>query len=81
MTPSILLVYIRAMEDVQYPAVATIRAFGGLVVTANALGLNKQNVHQWQKTKSGLIPRWWSDRIKVAADAHGVKLPKPKKVV
>lgn len=68
------------MEDVQYPSLATIKAFGGLVETAKALGLKKQNVDRWKTSKSGLIPRWWSDKIKATAETMGVKLPKPKKV-
>lgn len=69
------------MDNVQYPAAATIKAFGGIVEMAKAMGLHKQTVHKWKATKSGFIPRWWSDRVKVIAEANGVKLPKPRKAV
>jgi DNA-binding transcriptional regulator YdaS (Cro superfamily) len=68
------------MDEVQYPAGPTIAAFGGTTKTAVALGLNKANVNQWKHGPSGLIPRWWSDRIKAAAVERDVKLPRPRKV-
>lgn len=70
------------MEDLQFPAKATIRAFGGLAETARALSLSRQAVYQWNKRKTGLIPRWWTDRIKAVAEMNAVSLPlarKPKK--
>lgn len=69
-----------AMEDVQYPAVATIAAFGGTTETGKALGVHKANVNRWKHSKSGLIPRWWSEKIKAAASRDKVRLPKPQKV-
>lgn len=68
------------MDEIQYPAIATIKAFGGLVETAKALNLKKQNVDRWKTGKSGFIPRWWSDRVKAAAEVRGIKLPKARKV-
>lgn len=68
------------MEIFQYPAKATIAAFGGTTKTGEALGLNKANVNRWKQSPSGLIPRWWSDRIKSVAHELNVKLPKPRKI-
>ena len=75
-----MLSTVAAMATIQYPAVETIKAFGGSTRTAQALGLNKQNIHKWTKSKTGLIPRWWSAPIEVAAKAHGVKLPRPTRM-
>lgn len=68
------------MQEVQYPTDAAIDAFGGVSQMGRALNLSKQTVCRWRDAKGGLIPRWWSDRIKAAAATNGVKLPKPKKV-
>lgn len=68
------------MQEVQYPTLATIQAFGGLSETARALNLNKQTVDRWKSAKGGLIPRWWSNRIQLAAKSRKVRLPKPQEV-
>lgn len=67
------------MEHIQYPAAATIAAFGGPTKMAEALAVQKGNISRWQSSKSGLIPRWWSVAIKAVAAEKKIKLPKPQK--
>lgn len=64
----------------QFPSVATVAAFGGTTATATALGLPKSTIHRWKIAKRGLIPRWWTDRIKAVAEQSGINLPRPRKV-
>ncbi len=65
------------MEATQYPAVETVAAFGGPSKMAAALGVQRQNIGAWMVSASGLIPRWWTAKVKAAAEAEKVKLPKP----
>ena len=67
------------MENTRYPVELTIKAFGGPSALGVALGLPKQNIHRWRTSVSGLIPRWWTVHVAMAAVARGIKLPKPKR--
>jgi hypothetical protein len=68
----------------RYPGRATVKAFGGVTRTAEALGAPITTVHHWCGDKLNgtgpdrLIPRWWSEKIEAKAAELGVQLPRPK---
>lgn len=64
------------MDELRYPSLGTIKAFGGQSEMAGALGVDRQVVHRWSKVP--FIPRWWNERIQAIAERQSVKLPRPK---